>query len=659
MNQEFLNTISGKTVLLLGITAFFAQSCRHTNEKPNILWITLEDTSPHFMGYCGNEHVKTPNIDKLAKEGVIFNNAFASGPVCSASRSTLITGVNNLQLGSGNHRSQFPLPEYIRGFPSYMRKTGYFTSNNAKTDYSTSNEKEVIEASWDESNGNAGWWNRGDAMNFFTVVNFLDCHQSRTMTNPWDWYEMQVLQNLEAKDLTHPDEIDVPPIYRDTPEMRKNLSRVYNSINLVDKQVGLLVDSLKRHGLMESTIIFFFADHGEGIPRGKSSSIGLSYRVPFFIWFPDKFKHLSPWKKGRPTDELICFEDLPPTMLSLAGVEIPAYMTGRAIMGNQRKEPFPYVFGSRNRIDDSPDLVRTATDGQFFYTREFFPRYPSVLYQKYADVSDILRSIRKDYSEGLLNAEQSLMLDRRETEYLYDLKNDPWELTNLAGNPQYAEKLDELRKACYERALWNKDLHFLPEYNLAKISKETSPYEYGKDEGSSMKEIIDAAYEVTDPNTLPERLYAYLESGNEVIRYWAAVGIHNNVKGAHLSAESLKQAMRDPYGPVAIESAAILWENFEEPEAEKILISYAVGTDSRLALQALQMMVYMEKVSNAMIASVETMLDKRNSGVDGYPYVYELRACADMLLYMQKGKPLYLPDFEKWTDPKYLQEKMN
>lgn len=654
-DQTLKTTRSNQFIAIMGLSALVFSSCAK-EEKPNILWITLEDTSPQFIGCYGNDVVKTPNMDKLAREGVMFNNAFASGPVCSASRSTLITGVNNSQLGTGNHRSRYSIPDYITGFPSYIRSVGYYTSNNHKTDYNTSNDEAIIKASWDESSPKAGWEKRSEDQKFFSIFNFTDCHQSRTMTLPWNWYKENIFDKLKDDQITRPEEINVPPIYRDTPEMRKYLSRVYNSLNLTDIEVGELLDSLKRDGLMESTIIFLYADHGEGIPRGKSSSVGLSYRVPFIIWFPEKYKHLSPWKTGESTNELICFEDLPPTIISLAGAEIPSYMTGRAFLGEQREEPRPYVYGSRNRIDESPNLVRTVTDGQFFYTREFFPRYPSVGLQKYADVSEIVRTIREDYSEGLLDKNQLLLVERREMEYLYDLKNDPWELNNLAGDAAYSEKLTEMQDALYQRLISDKDAHFMPEYEIQKIAGKMPVYEYRASDKYPAKEIIDAALEVSNPATSPDRLFELLGSDNQDIRYWASVEIHNYLKKDQLDYEKLLQAMEDDFPPVAIETAAILWEHFSNVSAGKLLSSCIVDANPMISLQALQMVEYMDEVPEFFILAVQDILEKSSDeNKEEFPPDHNLITICDMILYRNTGRPLFIPQFKRWEDPKYLE----
>ncbi|MBN2636327.1 MAG: sulfatase [Prolixibacteraceae bacterium] len=629
-------------------------ACKKTSDKPNILWITIEDTSPQFIGFYGNSVVKTPNIDKLAREGVIFTRAFSTSPVCSASRSCIITGVNNGQLGTGNHRRRYPIPDFIKGFPAYLRQAGYYTSNNFKTDYNTSNDSEIIAQAWDESSAKASYNGKSDNQAFFSVFNFEDSHQSRTMTHPWKWYEEFVLQKLDSALVTDADEVKIPPIYRESSDMHKYISRVYNSKNLMDVEVGKLIDSLKNSGLMESTIIFFFADHGEAIPRGKSSSIGLGYHIPFFIWFPEKYKHLSPWQLRKTTDELVSLEDLPPTLLSLAGVEIPDYMTGRPILGKQREPARQYIFGCRNRIDESPDMVRTATDGRYFYTREFFQGYPSLALQKYADVSDIVRLMRKEYAEGKLNSNQSLMFGRKDMEYLYDLETDPWELNNLAGNPEFSSKLEELRIANYNSLVFNRDAHFLPEFELESIAEKSNVFQFVRDSAFHMQEIIDAAYLATNPKTDIEKLYQLLSDKNKWIRYWAITGLyHRNEKSNFKKAEIIR-AMNDNYPPVAIEAAAIAWENFELPEAKEILIKYVLSRDFALSLQTLQLIEYLTKVPPDLLNAVQVLSEKTKVGTDGYQFNHNLNCAIDFVLFKFNGNPLFLDNFKVWTDSSQL-----
>src|SRR5690606_21580167 len=273
-------------------------------QKPNILWITIEDTSPQFVGSYGNKSASTPVMDQLARKGVRFTDAFSTGTVCSPSRFTIITGVRTYAAGTGHHRSQFPVPDFVKGFPFYLQKEGYYVTNNSKTDYNLQNEKAFIEETWHENSNQAGWWNRKPGQPLFAIFNFNDSHQSRTMTHAYSWYEEEVLGNLPTSEQIGENDFEMPPFYRDSPEMRKQVARVYNSLKLTDNKIGQLLDRLKQDGLMDDTIIFFFGDHGEGIPRGKTNGINLGYRVPFVVWFPPKYKHLSPWGTGTVSQEL-------------------------------------------------------------------------------------------------------------------------------------------------------------------------------------------------------------------------------------------------------------------------------------------------------------------------------------------------------------------
>ena len=345
-------------------------------QQPNILWITIEDTSPQFIGSYGNKDSRTPVMDKFTKEGVQFMNAFSTGTVCSPSRSTIITGVKTYELGTGNHRSNYAIPSSIKGFPYFLKQAGYYTTNNSKTDYNVAKANEFIAETWHESSGKAGWWNRREGQPFFAVFNFNDSHQSRTMTNPYDWYVTEVLEQLPEEERIGENEFDMPPFYRDSPEMRKQMARVYNSLKLTDNRIGELIARLEADGLLDETIIFIYADHGEGMPRGKTNGINYGYRVPFTIWFPEKYKDMSPWGTGSSTDELICFEDLAPTLINLAGGNVPAYLKGRVLIGEERSPETELLFLSSDRSDNGIDMVRTVTDGRYVYSRNYMPFMP-------------------------------------------------------------------------------------------------------------------------------------------------------------------------------------------------------------------------------------------------------------------------------------------
>jgi arylsulfatase A-like enzyme len=629
------------------------------SDRPNILWLTYEDTSPQFVSCYGmTRRVTTPTIDALAAEGVRFDNAFATAPVCSASRSAIITGVCNEATGLGHHRSKYPLPrDLVRGFPWYLGQAGYYTTNNAKTDYNVADEPGFIAETWDESSTEAHWRHRPAAAPFFSVFNFMDSHQSRTMTKPWGWYEEHVLAHLAPDEITGPDNIDVPPFYRDTPEMRRHLSRVHNSLRLCDRRIAERLDELRADGVLEDTIVLCFADHGEGIPRGKCNGIGFGYRAAFVAWFPERYRHLNPWGSGVVTDELVSFEDLAPTVLSLAGVPIPAHMTGRAIAGPERRDPPRYIHAARNRLDDTPDLCRSTMDGRFVYTRNYFPHLPVVKYQKYSDVGDILRAIRRDYAAAELNAVQAeLVVPRRPREYLYDLSADPWEITNLADNPAYRRDLERLREATLDHALETRDVMFLPEREMIARAGERSPYEARDDHDyNPLPELLRAADLVGAPGAT-DRQFELLDHPDDAVRYWAGVGLYADWRGLGEHVGRLRGHLDDPSPLVRIELAAALagasWIADRSPDASAVgaLSMHILSDDPLLAYQAVWKALYMPEIAEKFRESVERARPRwQADGAGGRSF--PAREAIEMFRYLYCGTPLFYEDDAPYIDP--------
>ena len=585
--------------LLVSILFVFGVSCKaKTQEQPNILWITIEDTSPQFIGCYGNENASTPVIDKLAKEGIRFTNAFSTGTVCSPSRSTIITGVPTYKMGTGNHRSNYPIPEFIKGFPYYLKKQGYYTSNNFKTDYNIANEKDFIKEAWDESSNKANWNGRNENQPFFSVFNFAESHQSRTMSMSFDWYVKNVRNHLPESDRIADDAFEMPPFYNDTPEMRKQFARVYNSIKLTDNLIGDLLEKLEKDGLRENTIIFFYADHGEGMPRGKTNGINYGYRVPFIIKFPEKYKHLSPWgKAGTVTDELIDFEDLAPTMISLAGGEVPEYLKGRILIGNNRSKERNHLLLSSDRADNGPDLMRTITDGRFVYSRIFMPFMPEMRYIRYIEIADITKHMRADFKNNQLNTLQEQLFKPRPAEVLYDIDNDLWETKNLVDDSKYKAVLNTMRNQLDTDLLNARDILFAPEYEIGLISKTETPYEYRLDENKyPFKIIYDAASlsGIQGKKTIKKQIKD-LKNNDKIVRYWAAIGLMSqDVNLLKPYQNKLEEALNDSYPPVSITAAAILYNNFESDKAEKVLKEFSQNDSMDLALLAINYLLYID-----------------------------------------------------------------
>ncbi|MCG6187635.1 sulfatase family protein [Maribellus maritimus] len=564
--------------------------------KPNILWITIEDSSPQFFGCYGNSNANTPVIDKLAQEGVRFTNAFSTGTVCSPSRSTIITGVRTFKAGTGNHRSNYPIPESIKGFPYYLQKQGYYVSNNSKTDYNIANANFFIRETWNESSGKAGWWNRKPGQPFFAVFNFKESHQSRTMTMPYDWYIENVWEKLDEDERISEDAFEMPPIYRESDEMRKHFARVYNSISLTDKRIGELLEQLDADNLRDSTIIFFFADHGEGEPRGKTNGINYGYRVPFVVWFPEMYKHLSPWgTAGAVTEELISFEDLAPTLISLTDGEIPKYLEGRILMGKYRSEPVNHLILSADRADNGIDMVRTITDGRFIYSRNYLPFIPQGRYIRYMYISEIVQQMRSDYNIQLLDSLQKSYFEPRTAEYLFDIENDLWETNNLINNPTYSDVLQKMRKQLDEDVLKARDVMFLPEYEIRLLSKYQTAYEYRLDKQKYPFKKIYKAASVSGKRgrNVAAKQVEYLRNKNKIVRYWGIMGLRSQEQ--EMLNEFQKQivkSMDDTYPLVSLGAAAISFRLWENKRAQQILIENCLSENMDIALLAINFLMY-------------------------------------------------------------------
>lgn len=585
-------------------------------DRPNILWITIEDTSPHFIGCYGNENASTPNIDKLAEEGIRFTNAFSTGTVCSVSRSTIITGVPTYKSGTGHHRSTHTIPSFIKGFPYFLKNAGYYTSNNVKTDYNIANERAFINEAWNVSSGTASWSSRNsDTQPFFSVFNFADSHQSRTMTNSYQWYLNNVLNNLPVNDRISDDGFDMPPFYNDTPAMRKQFARVYNSIKLTDNKIGDLLKKLEEDNLTENTIIFFYADHGEGIPRAKTNGINLGYRVPFIVKFPEKYKHLSPWGEGgTTTDELISFEDLAPTIINLAGGNAPDYLKGRTLIGEKRSVERKHLLLSADRADNGPDLVRTITDGRYMYSRVYMPYMPEVRYINYFEVGDITKEMRLDFKNNTLNKLQKSIFEERPAEMLYDIENDLWETKNLVDDSQYSVILKEMREKLDEKILESKDIHFMPEFQIKSISSTTTPYEYRLTDNYPFETIYEvASLSGKKGEDIAKQQSEFSNNENPIVRYWATFGFMSQESTiTELYKTELVKKLDDSYAPVQTTAAAILYKQFSDETSKNILKSNIRNFSFYKTFMTLNYLIYI-KDKTPFIQDVENLLNSNRS----------------------------------------------
>jgi len=308
-------------------------------DRPNILWITCEDVSPQYLGCYGDDYATTPNLDKFAGQAVRYTKAFGTAPVCAPARSCLVTGVYATSTGTQHLRSDVKLPRKIKCFGKLLREAGYYCSNNYKKDY---NFKDV--GVWDESSQTAHWRNRKAGQPFFSVFNFTSTHQGQINGSDELFFETY-RSKLKGEELHDPDKITLPPYYPDTPFVRKIWARYYDLITFMDKQAAGLLAELEADGLAENTIVFFFSDHGMGLPRFKRTLYDSGLHVPLMVHFPKKYEHLSSLKSGVATERLVSFVDFAPTVLNLLDLPIPDYMQGTPFLGPRHAVSGPAVGG--------------------------------------------------------------------------------------------------------------------------------------------------------------------------------------------------------------------------------------------------------------------------------------------------------------------------
>lgn len=415
-------------------------------KRPNILWISCEDISPN-LGCYGDTYARTPNLDQLAREGARFDRAYTPAGVCAVMRSGHITGVYPISQGSQHMRSNIVLPTGVKCFPEYLRAAGYFCTNKSKTDYQFAPPK----TAWDrQGNNHNDWRDRAPGQPFFSVINLTISHESQIRHG--EKTHAAVLARLSADQHHNPDEAGqyLPPIYPNTPAARKDWAWYSDNISEMDRQAGLILQQLEADGLADNTIVVFWSDHGRGLPRGKRWIYDSGIHIPLIIRWPG---HVQPYTV-RP--DLVSTQDLAPTMLSVAGVDVPEYMQGRVIAGNQTEPEPEYLFFHRDRMDEAYELMRAARDRRFKYIRNYRVGRTYAQNIDYMDMMPTLVDLRQMHVDGLLTQAQSRFFrTHKSAEELYDLQKDPHETVNLAWMPEHRERVARMRHALEE---WQNDI---------------------------------------------------------------------------------------------------------------------------------------------------------------------------------------------------------
>ncbi len=412
------------------------------NFQPNILWLVAEDLSPYIPPF-GDSTVQTPNLSRLAAEGVRYTHVFSTSGVCAPSRSSIATGMYTTHIGSHHMRTtgnpqylpegvisyEVVLPPEVKMHSEYLRRAGYYCTNNAKEDYQF---RKAVTA-WDESSNEAHWRNREPGQPFFAIFNLGVTHESRIWAKSED--SLWISED-------HP--VEVPPYLPDTEVGRRDVRRMYSNIKEMDARVGEILDQLEADGLRDSTIIFWYADHGGPLPRQKRLLYDSGMRLPMIICFPDQLR------AGKVDNRLISFIDFKPTILSLAGIEPPLYIDGQAFLGlytaNSARK---YVHAAADRMDSEYDMIRAVRDERYKYLRNFNPERGYYLEVKYREQMPIMQDLLEMRKEGTLNEYQAQWFrESKPKEELFDTQEDPHELRNLADEPEYQSLLEELRTEC-------------------------------------------------------------------------------------------------------------------------------------------------------------------------------------------------------------------
>ena len=546
MKQNLLLTGS---VALICTNLFSANRTRPIDQRPNILWLTFEDTSASELGCYGNKDVQTPVIDSLAAKGIQYMNVWSSAPQSSPARSSLITGCYATTFGMDVHPVPQITPEHIF-FPSLLRDAGYYCINNDKTHYNSITDNRIC---WDESSPKASYSSSVGKENrpFFAVFNTVTSHMGRIRTfhvdNRRDYSKEGILK----------EELNLPPHVPDLPEVRSDYAGHLEAVQDVDKWVGLFLHDLKEKGLDDNTIVFVFSDHGGCLPRGKGYLYETGLKIPLIVYLPPKWQHLTTTKPGTKDYTPIDFTDFAPTLLSITGVKIPKFYQGVSFLGEKasvKKKSHNIGFAANQLHHYMP--MRAASDGRFKYIRSYIP------YKQFA--------LRNYYQWGMPSnmAWDSLwlneLIDDKEAlrqpyvhhrhEMLFDLTNDPSELHDLSTDPLYQKELKKLRKIVSDHVRSTKDLgFFIPSFRERKNLFEMvrgSKYPLAKlqvfAELAGNPEIKDL-----------KNILRHLKSDDPNFRFWAAVAMSQLglTKQYDKCPDELLQLLDDENPHVAAEAA--------------------------------------------------------------------------------------------------------
>jgi len=502
-------------IFINGVASISCEPAQAEQQRPNIVWITSEDNSKHYLKLFDENGTPTPNIASLAEQGLIFNRAFSNAPVCSVARSAIISGCYGPRIGAQFHRkiTPVPMPDSLKMFPAYLQDAGYYTTNNSKEDYNIIKGDGV----WDESSKKATWKNRSEKQPFFHVFNIGVSHESSL--------HFTAEKMKSAPTITDENTFKIQPNHPNTNIFKYTNALYRDKIRDMDRQVGAIINELKKDGRLEDTFIFYYGDHGGVLPGSKGYLYETGLHVPMVVHVPEKYRHLVNISPESTVYGFISFIDLAPTVLNLAGIPIPHGMDGKAFLGqnvgsqevNTRDEAYSYS----DRMDEKYDMVRSLRKGKYKYIRNYQPfnydgltnnyRYQQLAYQEWQTL----------YDNGELNELQSAFFKKRTPEMLFDIDADPYETHNLANDPTYKNTLIDMRVRLTKWVKDMPDLSFYPEHFLIEKAF-ANPVQFGLKHKEDIKNYIDLAnLGLLNFEDAKEPLSNALNSSDPWERYWA------------------------------------------------------------------------------------------------------------------------------------------
>jgi arylsulfatase A-like enzyme len=522
-------------------------------KRPNILWLVVEDMSPHWSCY-GETVIRTPNIDRLAEEGALFKRAFVTCPVCSPSRSAMVTGMFQNTIGSHNHRSSYPgarvkLPAYMKLIPEYLKEQGYFTVNGGpkKTVYANDPSKKKKKLGktdynfvWDSAAYDSDdWQGRAAGQPFFAQIQLRGGkYRGAKVSNPVD-----------------PAKVKLPPYYPDDPVIREDWANYLNSVIYLDIEVSEILQRLEDEGVADNTVVFLWTDHGISHARGKQFLYDEGLHVPFVMRWPGVIK------AGTVRQEMVSHIDISATSLYAAGIDVPAYMEGQVLVGPDYKAR-DLIIGCRDRCDETLDCIRCVRTKQFKYIRNFHWDRAHLQPNRYKNGKKIIKRMRELHAKGKLDALQAGLLgSTRPIEELYDLDADPYEINNLAGKAEYQGTLVRMRKTLFKWMQKSGDLGIIPEPELEKLAKK-SDSRYAilrqKENKYLVRDILKVVEAGDKGKTSVDTLVGKMSDSRGSIRWWAARKLGSIGSDAGSAEKVLKKGLRDRSASVRVECALAL-----------------------------------------------------------------------------------------------------